>query len=156
MKQIYSVLAIATVLLSIQMVSAQIFIKRQSKAPFVTTVQVQALLADSKNSGRFVIVDVRDKVETDVSIIPGAITRAEFERTQQDNQGKAVIVFRLARSIFLEFQKVVFLKTINLLFFNQREASFQNLGEKNFFTCTNMAHQKLASLAFNSLKVDND
>ena len=93
MKPIYSVVAIATVLLSIQMVSAQMFVKRRSKAHTVTTVQVQALLADSENNGRFVIVDVRDKVETDVSIIPGAITRDEFERTQQDHQRKAVIVY---------------------------------------------------------------
>ena len=93
MKPIYSVVTIATVLLSIQMVSAQIFVRRQSKAPAVTTEQVQALFADSKSDKRFVIVDVRNKVETDVSIIPGAITLAEFEKTQKDHHGKNVIAY---------------------------------------------------------------
>ena len=82
MKPLYSVITIVIVLLSIQMVNAQIFGNREPEGPTITAAQIQALQTDSRNSGRYVIVDVREKVETDVSIIPGAITQAEFEKTK--------------------------------------------------------------------------
>lgn len=41
----------------------------------------------------FVVVDVRTKAETDVSVIPGAITKAEFERESKRYQGKTVIAY---------------------------------------------------------------
>ena len=93
MKPIFSVAAVATILLSIQLVSVRILFHHQSQAPTVTAAQIQALQADSKNFGRFLIVDVRDKGETDVSIIPGAITLSEFEKTQHSHQGKKVIAY---------------------------------------------------------------
>ena len=93
MKPLYSVITIAIVLLSIQLVNAQIFGNREPEAPTITAAHIQALQTDSRNSGRYVIVDVRDKVETDVSIIPGAITQAEFEKTKRKHRGKAVIAY---------------------------------------------------------------
>ena len=90
MKPIFSLVIVATILLLIQWVGAQIL---SPKAPTVTAGQIQALQADSENSQQFLIVDVRDKVETDVSTIPGAITVAEFEQTQQDHQGKKIITY---------------------------------------------------------------
>ena len=93
MKPLYSVITIAIVLLSIKMVNAQIFGNREPEAPTITAAQIQALQTNSRNSGRYVIVDVRDKVETDVSIIPGAITQAEFEKAKHKHRGKAVIAY---------------------------------------------------------------
>lgn len=82
----------AAIIMSIQLIVAQIS-AFGSKAPIVTTGQIQSLQTDDNSQGSFVIVDVREKAETDVSVIPGAITRAEFERTADQQQGKAVLVY---------------------------------------------------------------
>ena len=42
---------------------------------------------------RYVIVDVRSDEEIAVSLIPGAITQAEFEQTLLDHENKEVIVY---------------------------------------------------------------
>ena len=62
-------------------------------APSVTALEIQDLLNDEKNADQFVIVDVRSKAETDVSMIPGALTKSEFESTAQEHDGKTVIVY---------------------------------------------------------------
>ena len=41
----------------------------------------------------FVVVDVRSEAEINVSIIPGAITQAEFEKNRQQYQGRTVIPY---------------------------------------------------------------
>jgi len=41
----------------------------------------------------FVIVDVRSNVETDISMIPGALTKSEFEESENLHQGKTIIVY---------------------------------------------------------------
>ncbi len=41
----------------------------------------------------FVVVDVRSDAEVNVSVIPGAITKAEFEKNQQQYQGRTVIAY---------------------------------------------------------------
>ena len=93
MKPIFSVVIITFILLSIPVASAQIFGNRRPQAPTVTAAQIQALQVDEKNSGRFLIVDVRDEAETDVSIIPGAITLAEFEETRKNHRDKTIITY---------------------------------------------------------------
>ena len=93
MKLILSVVASVIVLLSIQLVSAEILGKRQPEIPVITVDQIQMLEIDPENKGAYVLVDVRSKAETDVSIIPNAITREEFERTYDEYQGKTVIVY---------------------------------------------------------------
>ena len=82
----------AAIILSLQLVVAQIR-GLQPEAPAVTTSQIQSMRTDENSQGSFVIVDVREKVETDVSVIPGAITQAEFERTADQQRGKAVLVY---------------------------------------------------------------
>lgn len=82
----------AAVILLIQMVVAQIR-GLHPEAPTVTTSQIQSMRTDENSQGSFVIVDVREKAETDVSVIPGAITQAEFERTAHQQHGKAVLVY---------------------------------------------------------------
>ena len=93
MKPISSVVVVATIVLLTLSVSGIMLVNRQPTAPTVTAAQIQAMLADHQNSSHLLIVDVRDKAETDVSIIPGAITVAEFEKTQQHHQGKTVITY---------------------------------------------------------------
>ena len=79
-------------MLIIQMTSAQLD-DQQPEVPIATAAQIQSLRADETQEERFVIVDVRAKSETDVSIIPGAITKAEFEKTKSQHQGKMVIAY---------------------------------------------------------------
>ena len=93
MKIIGSAIVVTTVLFAIQLANAQLLTARLPEAPVVTAAQIQSLQADPNKQNRFVIVDVRAKTETDVSIIPGALTQAEFERTIQQHQSKAVLVY---------------------------------------------------------------
>ena len=84
MKLILSIVAVATILF---------LILREPQAPTVTAAQIQTLQADGMNGLPFILVDVRDKAESDVSMIPGAITVDEFEKTEQDHQGKTIITY---------------------------------------------------------------
>ena len=92
MRYIYLAWIAIAILFLIQTASAQIG-GRQPEAPVITTAQIQSLQADDKSRGRFIIVDVRAKVETDVSMIPGAITQTNFEQTMPQHRGKAVIAY---------------------------------------------------------------
>ena len=62
-------------------------------APVATTAQIHELLADRSNEDHFVIVDVRSQAETEVSMIPGALTKSEFEDSINHHQGKLVIAY---------------------------------------------------------------
>lgn len=61
--------------------------------PIATAAQILELKTNERNKNRFVIVDVRSKAETDVSMIPGALTKSEFEDTAHQHQGKLVIAY---------------------------------------------------------------
>ena len=62
-------------------------------APLINAAQVRKLQCDQENQEHFVIVDVRSKAETDVSMIPGALTKPEFENSIDQQKGKTVIVY---------------------------------------------------------------
>ena len=55
--------------------------------------------AEAKESGanapqaNFVVVDVRSNAEINVSVIPGAITKAQYEKNRQQYQGRLVIPY---------------------------------------------------------------
>ena len=66
---------------------------QQLAASVVTAEQVRSFQTDEKYTGEFVIVDVRGKAETDVSMIPGAISQAAFEKTKKQHAGKIVIAY---------------------------------------------------------------
>ena len=53
--------------------------------------QIRELQSDDRIADRFVIVDARSKVESDVSIIPGAITKTHFEQTAAQHESKIII-----------------------------------------------------------------
>ena len=59
----------------------------------VTAAQIRELQSDDRIADRFVIVDARSKVESDVSIIPGAITKTHFEQTAAQHEGKIIIAY---------------------------------------------------------------
>ncbi len=61
--------------------------------PTITAQEIRTLQADETRKDTFVIVDVRSESESDVSVIPGAITQAEFNRTAENHQGKKVITY---------------------------------------------------------------
>ena len=61
--------------------------------PEVTAGQIRNLQGEREFEDRFVMVDVRSKEEMDVSMMPGAITKAEFEENSTLHQGKSVIVY---------------------------------------------------------------
>lgn len=82
-----------TVALSIQFTNAQASGQQGAEASVISAAQIRAMRASKEWTNRFVIVDVRAKAETDVSVIPGAITQAQFERTVAQHQGKVVLVY---------------------------------------------------------------
>ena len=92
MKIMNGAVVIIAIMLWVQMSFFQLGDK-QPEAPIVTAAQIRAAQADEKFKGRFVIVDVRGKKETDVSVIPGAMTQAEFEAAAKLHQGKIVVVY---------------------------------------------------------------
>lgn len=59
----------------------------------VTASQIRQLQSDETQRDRFVVIDVRSKAETDVSMIPGALTKTEFEESIDQHQGKTIIVY---------------------------------------------------------------
>lgn len=63
------------------------------KPPTITAQEIRDMLENEEQSGNFVIVDVRSELESGISLIPGALTRTEFEQTAADHQGKKVIAY---------------------------------------------------------------
>ena len=64
-----------------------------STAPDISANQILNLQKDQAGKRKFVIVDVRTAAESNVSIIPGAITVAEFEKNVRQYQGRTVITY---------------------------------------------------------------
>jgi rhodanese-related sulfurtransferase len=62
-------------------------------APLLSADQDATSVASSLPSDDFVLVDVRSEAETSVSVIPGAITKNEFEENAQDHTGKLIIAY---------------------------------------------------------------
>lgn len=93
MKTIYCASVVIAMVFLIQFANAQLLTSPQPEAPVVTAAQIRSFQSNPNYKDRFIIVDVRAKAETDVSVIPGAITQAEFEKTAKKHQGKAVLVY---------------------------------------------------------------
>ncbi|NND96687.1 MAG: rhodanese-like domain-containing protein [Pirellulaceae bacterium] len=85
---------------------AQLGFFSRSKVETISTTDLHAILekqlqieADAKQAGKevpqadFVVVDVRSAAEVNVSIIPGAITKAEHEKNRQRFQDRTVIPY---------------------------------------------------------------
>ncbi len=70
-----------------------VFLHRSSQAPIITVDQILALQGDGNQKDHFVLVDVRAEPETDVSMVPGAITKTQFERNRKFHRGKTVIAY---------------------------------------------------------------
>ena len=64
-----------------------------SKTPVISAAQIRAFQNDPSHQDSFVVVDVRSKAETDISMLPGALTQSEFEKTVSQHQGKLVITY---------------------------------------------------------------
>ncbi|QDV70467.1 hypothetical protein Poly24_41910 [Rosistilla carotiformis] len=76
------------------------------KVPTISTAELNQELAAQRDAEakslaagtdapvpRFVVVDVRSEAEVNVSVIPGAITKAEYEKNRQQYQGRTVISY---------------------------------------------------------------
>lgn len=59
----------------------------------ISTEKLIDLMGDKEAMKRVVLVDVRSDAETGVSVLPGAITKAEYEATAAKHQDKRVIVY---------------------------------------------------------------
>ena len=92
-KTIYTLITSITILLSIQWVGFKVLVNLQPEAPSISASQIRSLQTVEDFQDRFVIVDVRAKGETDVSVIPGAITKTEFENSIEQHDGKTVVVY---------------------------------------------------------------
>jgi len=88
MKVFLVICAVIGVILSIRFIMAQ-----RIEIPTISAEQIRELQNSEAWTDRSVIVDVRDKAETDVSVIPGAITKSEFEENSLQHQGKVVIAY---------------------------------------------------------------
>ena len=88
MKLFFAICAAVGVVLSIKHLRAQ-----RTDIPTISAEQIRTLQSNEEWTDRSVIVDVRAKAETDVSVIPGAITKSEFEKNSLQHQGKTVIAY---------------------------------------------------------------
>ena len=88
MKVFFAVCAVIGVILLIQFIHS-----KRVEIPTISAEQIRTLQNSEAWTDRSVIVDVRDKAETDVSVIPGAITKSEFEKNSRQHQGKVVIAY---------------------------------------------------------------
>jgi len=88
MKVFFVVCAVIGAILLVQFISS-----KRIEIPTISAEQIRSLQNSEAWTDRSVIVDVRDKVETDVSVIPGAITKSEFEKDPLQHQGKMVIAY---------------------------------------------------------------
>ncbi|MEQ8514993.1 MAG: rhodanese-like domain-containing protein [Chromatocurvus sp.] len=59
----------------------------------VSVEELQALMAGKGPQGKIVLVDVRSPGEIAVSMIPGAISRSEFEASRDQYRGTEVITY---------------------------------------------------------------
>ena len=98
---------VALVTLSTQLASAQFgSLFGGSNLETISVSELDALLteqrqaeANAKEEGveppkaDFVLVDVRSDAETKVSVIPGAITKAQYEKNREQYQGRTVIPY---------------------------------------------------------------
>ena len=66
---------------------------RFSEAPEISSSEIREMQNSKEWANRYIVVDVRAKVESDVSVIPGAITKSEFEKNSQKHHGKVVIAY---------------------------------------------------------------
>ena len=66
---------------------------QQASVPGITVQQLRMLQETEQPAQTFVVVDVRAPQETSVSVIPGAITLAQFHAERQTHAGKLVIAY---------------------------------------------------------------
>ena len=88
MKVFFAICAVIGVILLVRFIKAQ-----RIEIPIISAEQIRELQSSNAWTDRSVIVDVRDEAETDVSVIPGAITKSEFEENSRLYQGKVVIAY---------------------------------------------------------------
>jgi rhodanese-related sulfurtransferase len=114
-------LALVTALLATDSAKAQFGGLFGPKVEQISAQQLYGLLTSTAspstaNAGRdFVIVDVRSPEEIEVSIIPGAITKAEYEQNRNKYRGMTVIPYCLvgarsttyARQLIKQGEKVL-------------------------------------------------
>jgi len=67
--------------------------KYERKFPKVEGIAAAELKADLKEGREVVLVDVRKPEEQEVSMIPGAITQAEFEQRQDSLRDKTIVTY---------------------------------------------------------------
>lgn len=65
---------------------------RRQQVDEISTEGIRDLL-DKAAGDEFLLVDVRSEAETAVSMIPGSITRADFESSQDDYRGRTVVAY---------------------------------------------------------------
>ncbi|MDG2219886.1 MAG: rhodanese-like domain-containing protein [Rubripirellula sp.] len=81
-------------------------LRRGPKIEIITTTELTSLLDQQRQiektasetgqqpkPAKFVLVDVRGDAETEVSIIPGAITKSQYEKHRSKYQGRTVIAY---------------------------------------------------------------
>ena len=70
-----------------------VFDHPREQVELITASQIRQLQSDETQRDNFVIVDVRSQAEMDVSMIPNALTKSEFEDSAEQYHGKTIIVY---------------------------------------------------------------
>lgn len=83
--------------------------------PEISTEKLIQRLTDSEAMKKTVVVDVRTPAETAVSVIPGAITKSEYEANAAKYRDKQVIVYCTVGGRSANYAKQLVAKKIDVL-----------------------------------------
>jgi len=100
-----------------------------SGVPEVNVDDLAKLIADEQAMKNTVLVDVRSEAETSVSVIPGAITKAQYEAKPGDYAGKKVIVYCTVGGRSGAYAKQLAAKKIDVVNFKGSILAWANAGQ---------------------------
>jgi rhodanese-related sulfurtransferase len=100
-----------------------------SAVPEVGVDDLSKILGDEQAMKKTVLVDVRSEAETSVSVIPGAITKSQFEAKPGEYAGKKVIVYCTVGGRSGAYAKQLAAKKIDVVNFKGSILAWANAGQ---------------------------
>lgn len=113
-------------LLSVAPAQAQ---EARREAPEINVEQLSKLLADPEAMKKTVVVDVRSDEETAVSVIPGAITKQQFEDKAKEHAGKKVVVYCMVGGRSTLYSRELLAKGFDAVNFKGSMLAWTNAGK---------------------------
>jgi rhodanese-related sulfurtransferase len=100
-----------------------------SGVPEVSVDDLAKLVGDEQAMKKIVLVDVRSEAETSVSVIPGAITKTQYEAKADQYAGKKVIVYCTVGGRSGAYAKQLAAKKIDVVNFKGSILAWANAGQ---------------------------